>query len=99
MSLSSEGDHRYSVRKGSKRVILLVRRQLCRDKQYFSKFKVLRRALSDCNVSPMYGIEGTAEEGQVHRETVYMARGAKLIRWSGDRGKVRTPTLHDICSK
>ena len=49
--------------KGSKRVILLVRRQLRWDKQYFAKLKVLRRALSDGDVPAMYRIESTAEEG------------------------------------
>ena len=66
MPLGSERYHRHSVRKRSKRVVLLMRRQFRWDKQYFSKLKVLRRALSDGDVTAMYRIESTAEEGEVH---------------------------------
>jgi len=66
MTLRCQRDHCEAMRKGSKRMILFVRRQLRRDEQHFAKLKVLRRALGDGDVSAMNWIEGTAEKGEVH---------------------------------
>src|SRR4051812_35153421 len=66
MSLSGKRHHRQAVRKAGKGLVLLVWRQFSRNKQNPAQFEAFSRALGNSNVPAMDGVEGTAEEGEIH---------------------------------
>ena len=70
MPLCGERNHSHAVNETGRGLILLVRWGLGGNEQHFPQFESLAGALGDGDVSAMNGIEGTAEEGEIHRDSL-----------------------------
>ena len=66
MPFRGKRHHRHTMRKASKGLLLLVRRQFSRNKQDLAQFEAFSRALGNGDVPAMDRVEGTAEEGEIH---------------------------------